>query len=722
MEIKIIKQELNIRISESITIYLAQLLTHLDNSTKKLKRTDEKWKTIEGILNLVSSTQQPFFLILPEIAVPASYVKNITDFIKNTFPPNTVTILGIELIQLTECKEIIDTLSITREETTDILKNNHKDRIVNPCLIIVKQDDKQCSYFLQFKITHSKFQGSLDEVENLLPSDYIYHFTAQHLNFLPLICSDFFNMPIGLYKKIIDKIDYEILKNGEPLDFIFNIQYNPSPDHQLFIHSLNRIYDDGYKCHRNLCTVFLNSILQGEKKGGLSKILFYKGHKLPEKQPVKQIDAPVVGYEFSENETLLCISFDRLAKSWDPNRDFSPLHFSSYEQHQGKWAMMENNEKYPIRYIVPMEKESSLSYQSYDELSHKLSDLGNFEKATEWAEKAQRYHEKRNDYLKAASTRLFIAIQYRHQGKIRLSLQNYASAESLIYHIERESPEFKLTLWRIKAGRTLVENYLIKGNCNNAYKKYALIIKDIKHYLSKSQIEFNIKKKIKLYKIHAERQQAEMKRLLGKYDIAYKSFTKAYSQYTYFCPEEKAYSALGQGDSLRMLGKFDDAMKKYREVEEFAREKKNNRLLARVIRNISEIYRITSNTDTLKKLLNELQYLSDETNYLFGKIFYLLISGGMFLKENLNLSEDNFGTSKNLSKLDGDYLAIEYAHSLFGIAEAKRLKSKHNEAKKYYEEAYGIYKETGILWGIIRTSIGACMIEPTHKLRKNLKR
>ena len=65
MEIKIIKQELNIRISESITIYLAQLLTHLDNSTKKLKRTDEKWKTIKGILNLVSSTSQPFFLILP---------------------------------------------------------------------------------------------------------------------------------------------------------------------------------------------------------------------------------------------------------------------------------------------------------------------------------------------------------------------------------------------------------------------------------------------------------------------------------------------------------------------------------------------------------------------------------------------------------------------------------------------------------------------------------
>ena len=604
MEIKIIKQELNIRISESITIYLAQLLTHLDNSTKKLKRIEEKWKTIKGILNLVSSTQQPFFLILPEIAVPVSYVKNITDFIKNTFPANTVTILGIELIQLTDCKNIIDTLSITREETIGILNNNHTNRIVNPCLIIVTQDDKKCSYFLQFKITHSKFQGSLDEVENLLPSNYIYHFTSKHLSFLALICSDFFNMPSGLYKKIIDKIDYEILKKGEPLDFIFNIQYNPSPDHELFIHSLNRIYDDGYKCHGNLCTVFLNSILQGEKKGGLSKILFYKGHKLPEKQPIKQIDAPVVGYEFSENETLMCISFDRLPKSWDTNRDFFPLHFSFYEPHQGKWAKPENIGKYPIRYIISMEKEVSLSYQSYDELSHKLSDLGNFEKAIEWAEKAQSYYEKQSDYLKAAELRHHIAVQYRHQGKIRISLQNYAAAESLIYQAKQVSPESKLTLLRIKAGRTLVEDYLIKGDCNNAYKKYASIIKDIKNYLSESQIEINIKKKIELYKIHAERQQAEMKRLLGKYDKAYKSFTKVYRQYTYFSPEEKAYSALGQGDSLRMLGKFDDAMKKYREVEEFAREKKNNRLLARVIRNISEIYRKTSNTETLKKLLD----------------------------------------------------------------------------------------------------------------------
>ena len=44
-------------------------------------------------------------------------------------------------------------------------------------------------------------------------------------------------------------------------------------------------------------------------------------------------------------------------------------------------------------------------------------------------------------------------------------------------------------------------------------------------------------------------------------------------------------------------------MKKYKEVEEFAREKKNNRLLARVIRNISEIHRTTYNTDILKKLV-----------------------------------------------------------------------------------------------------------------------
>ena len=94
----------------------------------------------------------------------------------------------------------------------------------------------------------------------------------------------------------------------------------------------------------------------------------------------------------------------------------------------------------------------------------------------------------------------------------------------------------------------------------------------------------------------------------------------------------------------------------------------------------------------------------------------------MLLKENLNLSEENFRTSKNLSEVDGNYLAIEYAHSLFGIAEAKRLETKHDVAMEYYDKAYGMYQKTGILWGIIRTSIGSCMIEPTHKLRENLKR
>ena len=48
--------------------------------------------------------------------------------------------------------------------------------------------------------------------------------------------------------------------------------------------------------------------------------------------------------------------------------------------------------------------------------------------------------------------------------------------------------------------------------------------------------------------MHAERQQAEMKRLWGKYDKAYKSLQKHIVNILIFSPEEKAYSALGQGD------------------------------------------------------------------------------------------------------------------------------------------------------------------------------
>lgn len=707
--------------TEAIKVYLAQILTDIDENTKRLRSPDEKWERIKGILQFASSSINPFFLVFPEVSIPYTYAKQAVDFIRDKFPPDSITVLGIELIQVKDCKSIVRDLSIQRQEINRVLESANNDKPVNPCLIIIKQNYK-CRYFLQLKITPSKYEGTLDDVENLLDSNFIYYFKSKDLNFIVLICSDFFNMRTGLYTKIIDEIDYGILKKGEPLDFIINIQHNPSPDHHLFLHSLGRVYDDGYKGHGDLCVIFLNSILSGVNKGGLSKILFYKERKIPEKQPLKQIGAPVVGYEFPENEVLIGVFFDRLPKSWDDKRDFVPLHYDFYEIDRSECKMVKNKQKYPIYYITPTEKEASLTHDSYQELALRLSNLGNFDKAIEWAKKAQDYYNKRKEFLNAAKLGLFIAIQYRHKGECNNSLQNYAVAESVIRRIKKESPKSKITLWRIEAGRVMVKDYLINGDCKRAYREYNRLIEDIVHYLqNRPKIDYTDKKELELYKIHAIRQQAEMLRIVGDYNKALKLFRYAYKQYNYIYAEEKAYSALGQGDSLRMLGKFSDALKKYAEAEEFAQLKKNNRLLARVLRNKAEVYRAKRKIESVKDCLDKLKKLSDKTNYRFGKIYYFLISGGLCLqKNNSEDAESFFKDAISLSTRDPDSLKIEHAHSLFGLAETQRLNRNITESIKQYKKSNKMYKEIGSVWGMIRTSIGLAIID-TPRFRESVK-
>jgi hypothetical protein len=66
-------------------------------------------------------------------------------------------------------------------------------------------------------------------------------------------------------------------------------------------------------------------------------------------------------------------------------------------------------------------------------------------------------------------------------------------------------------------------------------------------------------------------------------------------------------------------------------------------------------------------------------------------------------------------------LKIEYAHYILGVAEAKRL-CGDPQAAAGYQEAYKLYKETGVLWGIVRASVGLSMLaQSDRKLDQLLK-
>jgi tetratricopeptide (TPR) repeat protein len=187
-------------------------------------------------------------------------------------------------------------------------------------------------------------------------------------------------------------------------------------------------------------------------------------------------------------------------------------------------------------------------------------------------------------------------------------------------------------------------------------------------------------------------------------------FGYAYKRYSYAYGQEKAHTALGQADSLRLLGKYDLAAMKYEEVEEYAKIKGHKRLLARVLRNKAEMTRLHERYGEINAILDELTHLSVESDYLFGRIYMPLIKGGICLKSDPGQAIDVFSQICGLvTDFSKSYLRIEYAHYLFGTAEAMRL-CEDDRAEDYYTKAHKLYKETGVLWGIVRTGLGLGLI------------
>src|SRR4051794_34989601 len=107
---EIIKKTLDIDFgSENIRFYLSQISTDLDEAKKRISNPVQKWHVIRRILEEVSNIAngKPFnFLILPEIAVPYTHALELVDFVRDSFPDNTITIFGIELITVEECRTL----------------------------------------------------------------------------------------------------------------------------------------------------------------------------------------------------------------------------------------------------------------------------------------------------------------------------------------------------------------------------------------------------------------------------------------------------------------------------------------------------------------------------------------------------------------------------------------------------------------------------------------
>ncbi len=508
-----------------LRIYLAQLESRLDPSKRgRLLAVQEKRRKIDALFDLIIHRNYPFnIVVLPEISTPIDYVIPLTERFTRELPDWTICILGIELTSAQSARQLGKSLALESSEAASALSGAHAEQSVNLCLVCFKEPGKT-RFFLQPKITASKFEGDLDEISSLARSDFIYHFQCSHFSFLVIICSDFFNRKAGNLARIIDEIDYNILKRDVPLDFIFNIQYNRRPDDDLFFHSLRRLYDDGSGVHGKLCVFLLNSLLEGTDRGGQSKILFHESMKISECQPIRQIDVPARGYELPTDEVIMSCVLERLPRSWNRRSDTHPVHLQAWRWNGDTWA-----ERHPpgTSFLMTLEREPIRDFRDYESVAREFSRLGDFEQAIAWFRKAADHWEEQRKYLQAAATLRLIGNQYRHQGRFQAALQAYARAESLARL--QNSPETRFLTSQIRAGRIMVESYLLRGECLEADRQYASIIADLEEYVEeqgKEMVGEVLLADLRLYKLHALRQQAEMRRITGKYRDALEMFER----------------------------------------------------------------------------------------------------------------------------------------------------------------------------------------------------
>lgn len=374
------------------------------------------------------------------------------------------------------------------------------------------------------------------------------------------------------------------------------------------------------------------------------------------------------------------------------------------------------NEVLTSSYIrVSHENQDKLDPKSLLNMAAILSEKGNVEGSINILHQIADEHLDSLDNLEKAEVMRLIGVQYRHRAEFDKCAEYYARAEIYLANVPPKIPHAAIFRFKLVGGRIMLDEYLVNGRCMNAYSRYKQLESEIDFYLRTATLNEDDKQKCKLIKQHGQRQQAEMQRIRGKYQEALNMFTEAYENYSYASAAAKAHSALGQADCLRLLCRSQEASTKYEEVEAYALQREDVRLLARVYRNQAFLV-LESDQSMVSRLINGLVSLSrpEKTGYFYGRFYGHLITGILKLEGNPSESIAIFHELSGLAEVSYGGSPIEYAHSQFYIAEALRLLGDLAAAAPAYETALHYYESTQLNWGIVRSSIGLSLVSEVH--------
>jgi tetratricopeptide (TPR) repeat protein len=685
--------DLKVSLAEPLGLYMAQIASELDMESGRLIAPEAQWRTIESAMNMACSSQgqQPFsFFITPEVSTPFSAIGKILSRIRSDdYPAPSVSLFGIEIVDAASWRKAVRDWSIEHDER--LFAGCRDEQPLNAVLIVAHSADGDTIY-LQPKLTSSKFEGSVYRGEQLHVGSVLYRFMTGKIAFTTLICSDFF-LPDDTGRRVIDTVDFQMMKGEEPVDLIINVQHNRAPDHELFRHSLARLYD---RDTPSFCTLFVNSARHEEGQRGASKVLFARSPCLRRVEPVRPYDAPVTGYEVTGEECLVHVQLKGLPRKWKDST-LDPVVVQQFDRNGNGWVAADTGH---LRFVTPADSPRlSPDFLTYEDLAARASTLGLYDKAVEWFEAAAGRYEKLRKFGEAARIWGRIAAQYRTQGHYIAAQSAYAESQKLLLQVrDRSALQTRMLGWRLQMGIALVQLYHLRGNIKEMRYLVENVSREIDEALS-GDLSPEEQFELGTLKLHALRQRAKVSRMSGQLARAASEYAQVFQEYHYGFAEEKAYARLGEAESLRLAQDWMPAEEAYDDVMTFADHRNDRRLQMRVCRGRAELMRAQGRDADCVRALGEMARRWEKTPYLFGRIYAHLIEGGLSLQRHAAADATHeFEEALTLAKTPAFELRIEMRFARLGLAEALRLDGSP-DAVQAYRAVEKEFRDTGLTWG-----------------------
>lgn len=340
-----------------------------DNSCDKCD-SKHKWQQIKSIFHLIAAGEgnlkKCHFLAFPELTMPAEYIAEALDFIHQNFLPNTITILGIDHIPLSEYLAFLqqyptDNAEVIESVLSDLDAGDIEEIPTNWGITAVKEHDGRLRVFAQAKSHPFVGEEHLDSQQDLYRGKVfpLFHCQPHCFNFMSLICLDYVYR--DLYQSnittIIDTANQLFFNSRQRLDLLLVMECNPKPEHQAFRDVVNGFYGE-YLSYtpgvRDTITVFCNSSEETcccEQKEdfsfGHSSVIIHKSHKMmPKKDPEYQADdfdgLPVFRLRFGTDTRLYYFNLP-MFHELDPRTTRTPLKLHGiFQQTPNGWQRIEN--------------------------------------------------------------------------------------------------------------------------------------------------------------------------------------------------------------------------------------------------------------------------------------------------------------------------------------------------------------------------------------------